>query len=198
VILYTLKQRKVNTTVTAPPADPKITWRHPYSQLVRLQEARQALRYQLIKHRTSITLGYLVKSNPLSTCAYMSHTANFVLRLHSALINDSRPDHNRHVVIDSTGISQATGNGVLVLFSNCSCSFEPGVTQNLKEVMRKKRCSIVAMKCKHINKVYVDRIEKFNEQTFLRVFLLAVSKEFLHFYTWSESKIEKAQIWFCW
>lgn len=88
------------------------------------------MRYQLIKHRTSITLGYLVKSNPLSTCAYMSHTANFVLRLRSALINDSRPDHNRHVVIDSTGISQVTGNGITVLFSKCIGSFEPAVTQN--------------------------------------------------------------------
>ena len=88
------------------------------------------MRYQLIKHRTSITLGYLVKSNPLSTCAYMSHTANFVLRLRSALINDSRPDHNRHVVIDTTGISQETENGVLLLFSNCFCSLEPGVTHN--------------------------------------------------------------------
>jgi len=110
--------------------DPKTTWRHLYGQLVRLQETRKALRYQLIKHRTSITLGYLVKSNPLSTCAYMSHTANFVLRLRNALINDSRPDHNRHVVIDSTGISQVTSNGVPVLFSNCICSFEPDVTQN--------------------------------------------------------------------
>lgn len=110
--------------------DPKTTWRHPYGRLVRLQETRKALRYQLIKHRTSITQGYLVKSNPLSTCAYMSHTANFVLRLRNALINDSRPDHNRHVVIDSTGISQGTGNGVTVLFSNCIWSFEPGVTQN--------------------------------------------------------------------
>jgi len=90
------------------------------------------LRYQLIKHRTSITQGYLVKSNPLSTCAYMSHTANFVLRLRTALINDSRTDHNRHVVIDSTGISPVTGNGVPVLFSYCICSFEPGVTQNVE------------------------------------------------------------------
>jgi hypothetical protein len=60
----------------------------------------------------------------------MSHTANFVLRLRTALINDSRPDHNRHVVIDSTGISQVTGDGVPLLFSNSICSFEPGVAHN--------------------------------------------------------------------
>jgi hypothetical protein len=68
----------------------------------------------------------------------MSHTANFVLRLRNALINDSRPDHNRHVVIDSTGISQVTANGVPVFFSNCICSFEPVSTQNAEGINAEK------------------------------------------------------------
>jgi hypothetical protein len=60
----------------------------------------------------------------------MSHTANFVLRLRSALINDSRPDHNRHASIDTAEISQETENGIVVSSSECFSSFQPGVTNS--------------------------------------------------------------------